>query len=208
MSIRLSLAGMVAAALSVTACTTSSTSTDIEPMAGSEANSAPVASNLSTPAGIDASAETQWYSVEKLWPEHPYMGVVNSSMPDDDSYGLSFVCNTDTGKLTGILEFQPAALAGQSGVFGLTTSDGVVKDLDGAYRLGEDGGSEFVFPIDWLTIKAMTEAGRTDIVSPTGSSEIAIATADYTMRGDTRILVSAEGFEEHQAQLYYYCNPK
>lgn len=193
------------AVMTVSACASSSTTT--ETAAETVAETAPTAA-ASTPAGIDVSAETQWFSVEKLWPDSPYMGLVNSSLPDDDAYALSFVCDVDTGRLTGVLEFQPSGLAGQPAVFGLVTSNGYATDLEGVYRAGEAGGGEFTFPIDWISMKEIADAARTDISSPMGGSEIAIVADGHDQRGDTKLLVSRAGFKEHQGQLYYYCNPK
>ena len=196
-----------AAVLTVTACASSSTTPEAAPAPQAEAPVETVLETVAEPAGIDATMETEWFSVEKLWPDSPYMSLVNSSLPDVESYALSFACNVDTGELTGTLAFQPVELTGKQAMFGLTTSEGYAADLKGAYELGEDGGA-FTFPVDWLTMKKIADAGRTDIVSPEGDSHIAIVAPEFELRGGAKLMVSNAGFKAHQTNLYFYCNPK
>ena len=192
------------AVLSMAGCASSTTD-----RSATTNNSAQTATTtLTTEKMIDASADTQWFSVERNWPDKPYMGLVNTKMADKETFAVTLVCDIDTGKVTGVLDFQPGAMVGREAVLGLSTSEGVEKDLSGVYKQGEGDVAEFHFPIDWLTIKDIADADRTDILAPNGESVLGIVTPDFERRGSTRLLVSKEGFDEHQGSLYYYCNPK
>ena len=168
----------------------------------------PTPARISQPANEDISGSSAWFAVERLYPESPEMGLANLANPSSHTYGLSMTCDIDTGRLTGALQFQSGA-PGTTATYKLATSEGKVFDLPGGFAANPDTGkSDFVFDIEWMAIKSITESQRADFVDQHRLSQLALVQDDFPQRGDTNLLASLDGFEENQVQLYYYCNPK
>ena len=136
------------------------------------------------------------------------MGLANLAKPSADTYGLSMTCDIDSGRLSAVLQFQSGA-PGTTATYKLATSEGKIYDLPGGFAANPDTGkSDFIFDLEWMAVKAITESQRADFVDEMRVSQLALVQDDFTQRGDTNLLASLDGFEENQVQLYYYCNPK
>ncbi len=168
-----------------------------------------VATGATSAAALDLTSETSWFAAEKLWPEHPFMGMLNASQTDDETWGLRFTCNIDKGELMGVLDFQPVNLIGQPAVFAMDVGEGRTHALPGVYTEGGvNGAAQFEFAFDWSKMKDLTETTRADFIDAGDLSVLALVSSDESDRGDTQILASLDGLTEAQAKFYYFCNPK
>ncbi|WP_018995737.1 hypothetical protein [Hirschia maritima] len=210
MKFRLALL-MSAGLLAATACgTTSSPATNTSAVQTTELVATEQTNPKSSmPAKKDISASTKWEAVELLWPESPYMVLLDASKPSSKTNGLAFNCNTDTGAISGVLHNQSNSKAGKAASFSLRTSNGEAMTLLGMFaRNTKENRTDFVFSTDWRAMKAIANSERVDFVSPEGESVLALVKDVAPHRGDTDLLASSENFDDTQVQLYYYCNPK
>lgn len=185
---------------------------------------APDQSPPETPAvyqGEDATSGTYWTAIEKPWPEQPLLVMINPAVSQTDAYALSFSCNSDTGAISGALQGQDVARAGEAAVFSLklTRKSEVAaavdllgdtmasSDLAGVFE--SDGvNAEFDFPIDWLDLNGVGASQRAAFVSDTGETVLALTTEDVAPEEPALKVASLSGFNEAATQFYYFCNPK
>ena len=204
---KISVYALALSGLMVAACASSPESTETV-LTAPVAEQVPDIAEPVEPAALDLTEQTRWFAVEKLWPEFPYMTVLNSASTDSDTFALTFSCNTDDGALIGDLANQPLEMAGLKSTFSLNADDGSTTSLEGDYSPTEDGDVVFRFPVDWSVMETIEQSDRVDFIDAEGNSHLALLSANGDKSMFAKTLIAMKNFSATQSELNAYCNPK